>query len=146
VRVKLTEAVGDNLLSLLERGEVHITICLMRAIQRNDHPFASFPLPPLDFSGRMPSFASAWEGWKRGHYPACPVPTPAPGHQFRGIGDMIASMRRGRRTCEIGWPQLACVEYQAILNRGRTGASDPFDRSGGCLETTIANTSAQPRH
>jgi hypothetical protein len=62
------------------------------------------------------------------------------------IGDMIASMRRGRRTCEIGWPQLACGEYQAILDRGRTGASDSFDRSGGCPETTAANTSAQHRH
>ena len=49
VRIKLTEAVGDNLLSLLERGEVHISICLMRMIQGNNHPFASFPLPPIDF-------------------------------------------------------------------------------------------------
>jgi hypothetical protein len=62
------------------------------------------------------------------------------------IGDMIASMRRGRRTCEIGWPQLACGEYQAILDRGRTGASDSFDRSRWCLEATAAITSAQPRH
>jgi hypothetical protein len=62
------------------------------------------------------------------------------------IGDMIASMRRGRRTCEIGWPQLASREYQAILDRGRTAASDSFARSGGFPETTAANSSAQPRH
>jgi DNA-binding transcriptional LysR family regulator len=49
VQIKLTEAVGPNLLALLERGEVHITICMMRMIQGDNHPFESFPLPPLDF-------------------------------------------------------------------------------------------------
>ena len=60
------------------------------------------------------------------------------------IGDMAASMRRGRRTCEIGWPQLACREYQAILDRSQFGASDSSDRSVGCLESMIANRSAPP--
>jgi DNA-binding transcriptional LysR family regulator len=49
VQVKLTEAVGENLLALIERGEVHISIALMRTLHGNNHPFASFPLPPLDF-------------------------------------------------------------------------------------------------
>jgi hypothetical protein len=60
------------------------------------------------------------------------------------IGDMIAYMRRGRRTCEIGWPQLACREYQAILDRAQTRASDSSDRSVGCLQTTVANKSTPP--
>jgi len=49
VQIKLTEAVGSNLLALLERGEVHITICMMRMIQADNHPFESFPLPPIYF-------------------------------------------------------------------------------------------------
>jgi DNA-binding transcriptional LysR family regulator len=49
VQIRLTEAVGPNLLALLERGEVHITICMMRMLQGDDHPFESFPLPPIDF-------------------------------------------------------------------------------------------------
>lgn len=49
VQIKLTEAVGPNLLALLERGEVHITICMMRTIQGDNHPFESFQLPPVDF-------------------------------------------------------------------------------------------------
>ena len=49
VQIKLSEAVGSNLLAVLERGDVHVSICLMRAIQSDDHPFDSFPLPPLEF-------------------------------------------------------------------------------------------------
>jgi DNA-binding transcriptional LysR family regulator len=49
VQIKLTEAVGPNLLALVERGEVHITICMMRTIEGDNHPFQSFPLPPIDF-------------------------------------------------------------------------------------------------
>ena len=60
------------------------------------------------------------------------------------ISDMIASMRRGRRTCEIGWPQLACREYQAILDRAQARASASSDRSVGCLETAVANKSTPP--
>jgi hypothetical protein len=60
------------------------------------------------------------------------------------ISDMIASMRRGRRICEIGWPQLACREYQAILDRAQTSASDSSDRFVGCLETAVANKSTPP--
>jgi DNA-binding transcriptional LysR family regulator len=49
LQIRPTEAVGSNLLALLERGEVHIAICLMRAILSDHHPFESFPLPPVDF-------------------------------------------------------------------------------------------------
>jgi DNA-binding transcriptional LysR family regulator len=48
VQIKLTEAVGSNLLALLERGEVHVSICSMRTIQTGNHPFESFPLPPVE--------------------------------------------------------------------------------------------------
>jgi DNA-binding transcriptional LysR family regulator len=40
--------VGSNLLALLERGEVHVSICSMRTIQNGNHPFESFPLPPVE--------------------------------------------------------------------------------------------------
>src|SRR5262245_47032490 len=30
IQIRLTEAVGSNLLTLLERGEVHINLCIMR--------------------------------------------------------------------------------------------------------------------
>src|SRR5215475_11540293 len=49
IQIRLTEAVGSNLLALVERGEVHISICMMRSIQGDNHPFESFPLPPFDF-------------------------------------------------------------------------------------------------
>jgi DNA-binding transcriptional LysR family regulator len=48
VQIKLTEAVGSNLIALLERGEVHVSICAMRMIQTGDNPFESFPLPPVE--------------------------------------------------------------------------------------------------
>jgi DNA-binding transcriptional LysR family regulator len=49
IQIRLTEAVGPNLLALVERGEVHLSICMMRSIQGDNHPFESFPLPPFDF-------------------------------------------------------------------------------------------------
>jgi DNA-binding transcriptional LysR family regulator len=49
IQIRLTEAVGSNLLALPERGDVHITICMMRSIQGGNHSFESFPLPPFDF-------------------------------------------------------------------------------------------------
>src|SRR5215468_2435007 len=49
VQIKLTETVGPDLLALVERGEVHITVSMMRSIPRDNHPFESFPLPPVDF-------------------------------------------------------------------------------------------------
>jgi DNA-binding transcriptional LysR family regulator len=49
VQVKLIEAVGPSLLEKLERGDVHLTICLMQTIQTDDHPFDSYPLPPMEF-------------------------------------------------------------------------------------------------
>src|ERR1700685_1305000 len=49
VQVKMIEAVGPSLLEKLERGEVHLTICLMQTVQTDDHPFDSYPLPPMEF-------------------------------------------------------------------------------------------------
>jgi DNA-binding transcriptional LysR family regulator len=49
VQVKLIEAVGPSLLDKLERGDVHLSICLMQTIQTDDHPFDSYPLPPMEF-------------------------------------------------------------------------------------------------
>jgi DNA-binding transcriptional LysR family regulator len=49
VQVKLIEAVGPSLLEKLERGEVHLTICLMQTVRTDDHSFDSYPLPPMEF-------------------------------------------------------------------------------------------------
>jgi hypothetical protein len=60
------------------------------------------------------------------------------------ISDMIAYMRRGRRTCEIGWPQLACREYEAILNRAQDRADYSLASPPGCPVTTAANKPMRP--
>jgi LysR family nitrogen assimilation transcriptional regulator len=49
VHIKLTEVVGANMRAVLERGDVHVSICAMRTIQTGNHPFESFPLPPVEF-------------------------------------------------------------------------------------------------
>src|SRR5262249_16871823 len=49
VHVKLTEAVGSNLLGVLERGDVHVSISLTQMVQADNHPFESFTLPPIEF-------------------------------------------------------------------------------------------------
>jgi DNA-binding transcriptional LysR family regulator len=49
VQIKLTEAVGNELVSMLERGQVHVTVSLIQPSQV-DNPFIeSFALPPLEF-------------------------------------------------------------------------------------------------
>jgi LysR family transcriptional regulator, nitrogen assimilation regulatory protein len=56
VQIKLTEGVGVNLRALLERGDVHVTICAMRAMQTdNNHPFETFPLPPVELLAAGPT-------------------------------------------------------------------------------------------
>jgi DNA-binding transcriptional LysR family regulator len=49
VHIKLTEAVGSNLLGVLERGDVHVSISLTQMVQSDNHPFESFTLPPVEF-------------------------------------------------------------------------------------------------
>jgi DNA-binding transcriptional LysR family regulator len=49
VKIKLTEAAGPSLLGMLERGELHVCITTLQAIQADPQAFASFELPPIEF-------------------------------------------------------------------------------------------------
>jgi DNA-binding transcriptional LysR family regulator len=49
VQIKLTEALGATLLAMLERGEIHLGISSIQAIQSDNHLFESFLLPPIEF-------------------------------------------------------------------------------------------------
>jgi DNA-binding transcriptional LysR family regulator len=49
VQIKLSEAVGTEPLAKLERGELHLAINFLQAIQAENHEFESFPLPPIEF-------------------------------------------------------------------------------------------------
>jgi DNA-binding transcriptional LysR family regulator len=49
VQIKLSEAVGPDLSAKVERGEVHLGISLLQAVQAENHEFEFFPLPPIEF-------------------------------------------------------------------------------------------------
>jgi DNA-binding transcriptional LysR family regulator len=49
VQIKLTEAAGAHLIALLERGDLHLGISVMRAIESEEHPFDSVELPAIEF-------------------------------------------------------------------------------------------------
>jgi DNA-binding transcriptional LysR family regulator len=49
VRVKLTEAIGASLIALLERGEVHILVTTVGAIESSSQSFETIWLPSLEF-------------------------------------------------------------------------------------------------
>ena len=49
VEIKLVEAVGDNLVALLERGELHLGISSTQALRNHEHLLDSFDLPALEF-------------------------------------------------------------------------------------------------
>jgi DNA-binding transcriptional LysR family regulator len=48
VQVKLTEAIGSDILAMLERGEVHLGPHLAHAVQPGDRRFASQPLESVE--------------------------------------------------------------------------------------------------
>jgi DNA-binding transcriptional LysR family regulator len=48
VQVKLMEAVGPDLLAMLERGEIHLGQSAIHAVQPDDRRFASRPLQPVE--------------------------------------------------------------------------------------------------
>src|SRR5262245_8366400 len=48
VQVKLIEEVGANTLAMLERGEIHVGIGLLDAVQADDRQFAIYPVKPLE--------------------------------------------------------------------------------------------------
>jgi DNA-binding transcriptional LysR family regulator len=48
VQVKLMEAVGSDLLAMLERGEIHLGQSAIHAVQPDDRRFASRPLQPVE--------------------------------------------------------------------------------------------------
>ena len=49
VQIKVTEAVGPDLVSMLERGELHLGIGSMPLGEAEDHLFGSVPLPAVEF-------------------------------------------------------------------------------------------------
>jgi DNA-binding transcriptional LysR family regulator len=48
VEVRLIDAVGPEMLSMLERGDIHLGQSLVHAIQPDDQRFSSHPLGPVD--------------------------------------------------------------------------------------------------
>ncbi|MGZ8273830.1 MAG: LysR family transcriptional regulator [Burkholderiaceae bacterium] len=48
VQVKLVDVVGPDMLTMLERGELHLAQSLVRAIPPDDHRFESYPLEAVD--------------------------------------------------------------------------------------------------
>jgi LysR family nitrogen assimilation transcriptional regulator len=49
VELKLSEAVGADLLAKLERGELHFGISLLRALEAKNPELTSLQLPPIEF-------------------------------------------------------------------------------------------------
>ena len=56
VQVRLTEAAGLTPLPMLERGELHLVITLLNAVQAENYPFGRYLLPSLEFlaEGKLP--------------------------------------------------------------------------------------------
>jgi DNA-binding transcriptional LysR family regulator len=56
VQMKLVEAVGPDILAMLERGEIHLGV-LLQAVQADDRHFSSYPVPPVELLAAChPSF------------------------------------------------------------------------------------------
>jgi DNA-binding transcriptional LysR family regulator len=56
VQMKLVEAVGPDILAMLERGEIHLGV-LLQAVQADDRHFSIYPVPPVELLAAChPSF------------------------------------------------------------------------------------------
>ena len=65
VQVKLSEAIGwAETATMLERGDIHLGINLMRAVQPNDERFGSHVLEPIDLLAAIRSPTSLGKGGK----------------------------------------------------------------------------------
>ena len=51
VRVKLIEAVGLDTLAMLERGEIHLGVCLLQSVKTDESHFGYSPMPPIELLG-----------------------------------------------------------------------------------------------
>ena len=60
MRIKLSEAIGDHQVAMLERGELHVVIGFKRAIDIKGGAIESFELSPIDFLAACP------DSWKLG--------------------------------------------------------------------------------
>jgi len=49
VEIKLSEAIGSDLLAKLERGELHLGVSSLQVIPAENHEFESFPVQPVEF-------------------------------------------------------------------------------------------------
>ncbi len=49
VQIRLSEAVGQALPRMLERGEVHLGVSLLQSIQADNNALDTFPLAPIEF-------------------------------------------------------------------------------------------------
>jgi len=57
VQVKVIEAVGIEILAMLERGEIDLGVCLLHSVQASDRRFSSYPMPPVELLAAChPSF------------------------------------------------------------------------------------------
>lgn len=55
---------------------------------------------------------------------------------LRQVGDAVFRMRRARRTCQLGWAQLACRDYRAIVQSVRGFSSAFPHREPACASAT----------
>ena len=61
---------------------------------------------------------------------------------LKHVSDMVAQMRRARRTCQLGWSHLACEDYRAIV-RGVAGIVESISvTSFECISTIVGNPEA----
>ncbi|MCC6775097.1 MAG: hypothetical protein IT537_00415 [Hyphomicrobiales bacterium] len=72
------------------------------------------------------------------------------------VSDVIARLRRARRTCELGWIALACRDYQTIIAMAprklagpagaRLGSVPPLTESDEPVGYRALGRSIPPRH
>lgn len=56
----------------------------------------------------------------------------------RQVGDAVFRMRRARRICQLGWAQLACRDYRAIVQTASSFAAAFPHGEPGCASATAA--------
>ena len=112
------------MLAMLERGEFHLGITTIRALQRDSDAFDRVELPPIEFLAASHHSVMRWKSRQRRHRAPCAPSAAAPGKQFLRPHDLRRRVPPRRPEAQH-LHRKPHAPYAAGAGRGRA-------RRGGC--------------
>lgn len=118
VHVRLVEAIGPQIFSMLESGEIHLAQAVARALTPDEHRFGAYPLAPMEM------LAACHPSWALGRNGSIEIRALAP-HPLLQATDDFAMRRSFDSACRLAGftPNyvLECRSPHALLAMAQAG-------------------------